>query len=103
MLTDIAPMLGAVWLCGEPFNDWRIIRWSKRDVGISKLNDWQAVIRCDKTWEKYSSWQEPQKHCLWGATTEIDIQDIVVKAVVVALEAWDNKGTGAKEEVKGDF
>jgi len=35
--------------------------------------------------------------------TEIDTQDIIVKAVTAALEAWDNKGTGATEEVKEDF
>ena len=46
---------------------------------------------------------EPRKQCIHGAVADVDIQDLVAKAVSAALDAWDKAKVETKEEVKGDF
>jgi len=74
------------------------------DVDQNKPHaDTHTCYNCQKPGPISPNCPEPQKHHVQGTATEIDIQDIVMKAVVAALGARDNEGTKAKEEAKGDF
>jgi len=61
-----------------------------------------TCYNCHKVGHIALNCPKPQRQCVQNNATDINISDLVAKAVTAALDAWDKK-EGAKEQVKGDF
>src|SRR6266481_3487313 len=58
-----------------------------------------TCYNCNKPGHISPNCPKPQKQCVQNTGAELDVQDLVAKAVTAALDARDK----AKEEVKGGF
>ena len=74
------------------------------DIGQCKPHtETRTCYNCNKPGHILPNCLEPRKQRVCRAIMEVDIQDLVAKAVSAALDAWDKAKAETKEEVKGDF
>ena len=62
-----------------------------------------TCYNCNKPGHISPNCPEPRKQHMCRAITEVDIQDLIAKAVSATLDVWDKVEAETKEGVKGDF
>ena len=60
------------------------------------------IYNCQKIGHLAHNCPEPCKQCAWNDVSEVDISDLVTKAINAAFDAQEKRGE-AKEEAKVDF
>ena len=74
------------------------------DIGQHKPHfETRTCYNCNKLGHISPNCLEPRKQHVRGAVAEVDIQDLVAKAVSTALDVWNKAKAETKEGEKGDF